>query len=143
MVDSVTVPREKLEKLFKTADGVRTANWREWGELATSEHFERWAKARAGVIANGLQALLNSSSEPQAQAGEKTVMEIPISYGHLDANALEQVAKEHPNKYFLKGSGVLKLITAIRELEQKLAAAEARERHTKETLNKLLAAPPQ
>jgi hypothetical protein len=125
MNDSVTVPREKLEHWASTAKDCST----------TLPYLMK--------LHDEMQALLNSSSEPQAQAGEKTVMEIPISYGHLDANALEQVAKEHPNKYFLKGSGVLKLITAIRELEQKLAAAEARERHTKETLNKLLAAPPQ
>jgi hypothetical protein len=61
--------------------------------------------------------------EPEPKQA-KTVMSIPLSYGHLDANALEKVSKEHPNEYFLKGSGVLKLITAIRELEQNSSEPE-------------------
>lgn len=40
----------------------------------------------------------------------------------IDANDLERMAKERPDECFLKGSGVLKLIGAIRQLEQ-----EARE----------------
>ncbi len=36
----------------------------------------------------------------------------------IDANALEAMAKERPNEKFLKGSGVLKLIQAIRDLER-------------------------
>lgn len=36
----------------------------------------------------------------------------------IDANALEAIAKERPNEKFLKGSGVLKLIQAIRDLER-------------------------
>lgn len=36
----------------------------------------------------------------------------------IDANALEAMAKERPNDKFLKGSGVLKLIQAIRNLER-------------------------
>lgn len=36
----------------------------------------------------------------------------------IDANTLEAMAKERPNEKFLKGSGVLKLIQAIRDLER-------------------------
>ena len=36
----------------------------------------------------------------------------------IDANALEAIAKERPNEKFLKSSGVLKLIQAIRDLER-------------------------
>lgn len=36
----------------------------------------------------------------------------------IDANALEAMAKERPHEKFLKGSGVLKLIQAIRDLER-------------------------
>lgn len=42
-----------------------------------------------------------------------------------DANDLEVMAKEHPNECFLKGSGVLKLIGAIRTLEAQVAALKA------------------
>lgn len=48
----------------------------------------------------------------------KTVMRIPLAYGQLDVSTLEKISKDHPNEYFLKGSGVLKLIQAIRTLEQ-------------------------
>jgi hypothetical protein len=40
----------------------------------------------------------------------------------IDANALERMAKERPDECFLKGSGVLKLIGAIRQLEGELRA---------------------
>lgn len=40
----------------------------------------------------------------------------------IDANALEQMAKERPDEMFLKGSGVLKLIAGIRQLEGELRA---------------------
>ncbi len=36
----------------------------------------------------------------------------------IDANALEAMAKQRPEEKFLKGSGVLKLIQAIRDLER-------------------------
>ncbi len=68
----------------------------------------------------------NAVSEQQAQkVTAKTVMCIPVAYGQIDANTLEQVAKEYPNEYFLKGSGVLKLITSIRQLEQKTKLLQA------------------
>jgi hypothetical protein len=38
----------------------------------------------------------------------------------LDANELERMAKERPDKCFLKGSGVLKLTGGIRQLEAQL-----------------------
>ena len=38
----------------------------------------------------------------------------------IDANALEIMAKNRPDGYFLKGSGVLKLISGIRQLEREL-----------------------
>jgi hypothetical protein len=41
----------------------------------------------------------------------------------IDANALERMAKERPDECFLKGSGVLKLTGAIRQLEAELRAA--------------------
>lgn len=40
----------------------------------------------------------------------------------LDANELERMAKARPDECFLKGSGVLKLIGAIRQLEAELRA---------------------
>jgi hypothetical protein len=42
---------------------------------------------------------------------------------HIDANELERMAKERPDAFFLKGSGVLKLIGAIRQLEAAARAA--------------------
>jgi hypothetical protein len=52
-----------------------------------------------------------------------TVEELREKYGGvIDANKLEQMAKARPDECFLKGSGVLKLIGAIRQLE-----CEARE----------------
>lgn len=38
----------------------------------------------------------------------------------IDANALEAMARERPDEKFLKGTGVLKLISAIRQLEGEL-----------------------
>ena len=38
----------------------------------------------------------------------------------IDANVLEEMAKDRPDECFLKGSGVLKLIQAIRELEREI-----------------------
>ncbi len=43
----------------------------------------------------------------------------------IDANALEAMARERPNDMFLKGSGVLKLTGAIRQLEAKVRALHA------------------
>jgi hypothetical protein len=43
----------------------------------------------------------------------------------LDANELERIAKERPDECFLKGSGVLKLIGGIRQLESELRALRA------------------
>lgn len=43
----------------------------------------------------------------------------------IDANELERIAKDRPDDYFLKGSGVLKLTGAIRQLEAELRAARA------------------
>lgn len=43
----------------------------------------------------------------------------------IDANKLEQMAKERPNECFLKGSGVLKLTDAIRQLEAELRTVRA------------------
>jgi hypothetical protein len=40
----------------------------------------------------------------------------------IDANELERIAKERPDDYFLKGSGVLKLIGGIRQLEHEMRA---------------------
>jgi hypothetical protein len=45
----------------------------------------------------------------------------------IDANALEHIAKAHPDRCFLKGSGVLKLIGAIRNLEAEIRALTASE----------------
>lgn len=42
--------------------------------------------------------------------------------GPIDANRLEQMAKERPNECFLKGSGVLKLLSGIRQLEAEIRA---------------------
>lgn len=39
----------------------------------------------------------------------------------IDANELERMAKERPDECFLKGSGVLKLTAAIRQLEGEVA----------------------
>lgn len=43
----------------------------------------------------------------------------------IDANDLEAMAKARPDECFLKGSGVLKLIGAIRTLEREARAAKA------------------
>jgi hypothetical protein len=45
--------------------------------------------------------------------------------GSIDANKLEAMAKEMPDECFLKGSGVLKLIAAIRQLERELEQAKS------------------
>lgn len=55
------------------------------------------------------------------------VIRIPLSVDKLDANALEAFAKENPDQYFLKGSGVLKLLNAIRALEQAAQPSQAGE----------------
>jgi hypothetical protein len=51
------------------------------------------------------------------------------STGSIDANKLEAMAKEMPDECFLKGSGVLKLLSAIRHLERELAAAREVGKH--------------
>lgn len=56
----------------------------------------------------------------------------------IDANDLEAMAKEHPNACFLKGSGVLKLIGAIRTLESELSALKAQPAPTEAQGSKLL-----
>lgn len=43
----------------------------------------------------------------------------------IDANELERIARERPNERFLKGSGVLKLTGAIRQLEAEVRALKA------------------
>jgi len=86
------------------------------GEVMPDAIYELFAKQRDEIIPMLRAALLQSSKSAQM------VMSIPLSYGKLDANTLEKVAKQHPDKYFLKGSGVLKLIEAIRDLEQRMAA---------------------
>lgn len=35
----------------------------------------------------------------------------------IDANDLERLARERPDEFFLKGSGILKLTGGIRQLE--------------------------
>lgn len=42
----------------------------------------------------------------------------------LDANELERMAKARPDECFLKGSGVLKLLDAIRQLETEIRARD-------------------
>jgi hypothetical protein len=49
-----------------------------------------------------------------AQGASRAVLDL----GSIDANKLEAMAKEMPDECFLRGSGVLKLIGAIRQLEQ-------------------------
>lgn len=43
----------------------------------------------------------------------------------IDANDLERMAKERPDECFLKGSGVLKLIGGIRQLEAEIRGLRA------------------
>jgi hypothetical protein len=43
---------------------------------------------------------------------------LSMTTGGIDANKLEALAKEMPDECFLKGSGILKLIAAIRHLER-------------------------
>lgn len=43
----------------------------------------------------------------------------------IDANALERIAKERPDEFILKGSGVLKLLQAVRYLEAEVRALAA------------------
>lgn len=43
----------------------------------------------------------------------------------IDANDLEAMAKARPDECFLKGSGILKLTSAIRKLEREARAAKA------------------
>lgn len=56
------------------------------------------------------------SEKNEAPAGERQ----PI-----DANDLEAMAKERPDEMFLKGSGVLKLLSGIRQLESELRSFRA------------------
>jgi len=44
----------------------------------------------------------------------------------IGPNALEVIAKQRPDEFFLKGSGVLKLLQGIRTLERELQAANER-----------------
>lgn len=110
MTEQITVPRA-------TWDTMREAlNWGvsyiEAMPVNTFDEAKQWATiSRAALL------------ESHAAMPAKQVMQIPDSYGPLDANALERVAKENPDQYFLKGSGGLKLIAEIREFEQKATPA--------------------
>lgn len=57
--------------------------------------------------------------------------------GRIDANRLEQMAKERPGECFLKGSGVLKLISGIRQLEAEVRAHHDRGAELQAALDKL------
>lgn len=63
-----------------------------------------------------LHATLNQHTQLAVQT-EQGLVEYKAAVGHVDANVLEKMAKERPDECFLKGSGILKLIGAIRQLE--------------------------
>ena len=54
----------------------------------------------------------------------------PAPRPKIDANALEAMAREHPDEKFLKGSGVLKLLEAIRQLEAENRALKQQKQST-------------
>jgi hypothetical protein len=60
----------------------------------------------------------NCAGEVPATTASASGELLPLSTGSIDANKLEAMAKEMPDECFLKGSGVLKLIAAIRHLER-------------------------
>lgn len=115
------------------------------------ECWPDWAASEYGHLTKGgaqdwlrhlfaLEAGCHSSAEPltdmaeMIERGTKAWSDTPDHWleelrgnetaGPIDANNLEQLAKERPNECFLKGSGVLKLTGAIRQLEQQLRSAQ-------------------
>ena len=81
-------------------------------EAATGDWFV-W-----GVDQNAAFASNTAPAEPMPRA---ILVDRSVG-GPLDTNELEAFAKRHPDDYFLKGSGVLKLIAAIRSFENAKAA---------------------
>lgn len=78
-----------------------------------TEDWPKDSRSALKALNEVIKAAFQQTSKPAH------VMVIPQSYGSIDANVLEQVAKDNPEEYFIKGSGVLKLISSIRTLEQK------------------------
>lgn len=85
-------------------------------------HIENTSNHRFGGLSSQLQenrdALIEYVEDMLAAA---PVIAQPATMGPVDANDLEKMATAHPDECFLKGSGVLKLIGAIRTLEQRAA----------------------
>lgn len=71
-------------------------------------------------LSNKYDALLSAqANDAKAQEDADLIHEL------IDANKLEKMAKERPDECFLKGSGILKLTGAIRQLEQVIRNRDA------------------
>lgn len=106
---AIDIAREDIAKAVwnKCAD-----QHNQWSVLGSDEKEELIAKVSAAL----------SASQPVVDE-RGTEYFTPSELGPIDANKLEQIAKERPNERFLKGSGVLKLLRGIRQLEGELRAA--------------------
>ena len=79
-----------------------------------AEGWAQWCEVRGNqMLANFLRSNIALPVEPVSIA-------LPGGERPIDVNELERIAKERPKEYFLKGSGVLKLTGAIRQLEREL-----------------------
>lgn len=87
--------------------------------LAMAHRNGEKARVLADVLASTFSAALVASATPAA------VTDAGNERPRLGPNELEAIAKARPDDFFLKGSGVLKLLQGIRTLEADLRAALA------------------
>ncbi len=110
-------PAQEVGGVMVTLAALCLANGLDMHTAAETELARIWTmveKIRAKQAAKPKHSPL-----PQAAAADRP--ERP----HIDANALEAMARERPNDMFLRGSGVHKLTGAIRQLEAKVRALHA------------------
>ncbi len=76
-------------------------------------------QVNAACLAYGAECVraMSERASPQSEACNALMVQLSQT-GPIDANKIEQIAKEYPDEFFLKGSGVLKLVGAIRQLER-------------------------
>lgn len=107
----IDLPRSRLEK----AVPVQQASDPDYKDL-----FEKRTRERDAV-----QARLDKYEKDNVV--RPCGPELPATFikldGPIDANRLERLAKERPDECFLKGSGILKLTDAIRQLEKEVRHA--------------------
>jgi hypothetical protein len=68
----ITIDQEVLENVAETLEGMAKSNWRNWGELASPEEFERWLKSRANLMGLVLREAL---AQPQQTVSTDRIVE--------------------------------------------------------------------